>query len=206
MSVEVKIYGEAAEDALRELRVFSEGLAARAPSYAGPLTSDGASVCGAPLAMAEPGVVVAETSNAAQDVAAEPEPPKKRARRTKAEIEAERAAGHTAPEPEPTPEDDAQDAADEAAEDEAASVAELTHEDVRAALGAYVKRYGMEAAQEDGPRCIALVLTGDMNATKDGAAYKVSSIPNEQGVLRKVVDGIEEMGTRNPFKRTPVDG
>lgn len=89
-----------------------------------------------------------------------------------------------------------QDAADEAAETEAAKVEtgnKLTHDDVRNALGAYVKAYGMPAAQEDGPAVITLMFG-------EGKA-KVSDIPDTQEDLAKAVAGIKEMTTKNPYSR-----
>lgn len=89
-----------------------------------------------------------------------------------------------------------QDAADEAAETAAAKVEtgnNLTHDDVRNALGAYVKAYGMPAAQEDGPKVITLMFG-------EGKS-KVSDIPDIQEDLAKAVAGIKEMTTKNPYSR-----
>ena len=92
--------------------------------------------------------------------------------------------------------DDVADAADEAAETAAAKEAagnKLTHDDVRNALGAYVKAYGMPAAQEDGPKVITLMFG-------EGKS-KVSDIPDTQEDLAKAVAGIKEMTTKNPYSR-----
>ena len=89
-----------------------------------------------------------------------------------------------------------QDAADEAAETAAAKAEtgnKLTHDDVRNALGAYVKAYGMPAAQEDGPKVITLMFG-------EGKS-KVSDIPDTQEDLAKAVAGIKEMTTKNPYSR-----
>jgi len=97
------------------------------------------------------------------------------------------------------PEDDAetveQDAADEKAETEAARDPEkpLSLDDVRGALGAYVKKFGMDAAQQDGPKVLKMVC-GD-------ACAKISDIPDDQAKIKGVVDGIGEMLTKNPFQR-----
>lgn len=103
------------------------------------------------------------------------------------------------------PEDDAetvaQDEADETAET-AAAVEErpadkkLTHDDVRHALAAYLKLFGMDACQQDGPKVITLVC-GE-------GKVKMSDIPDDQTVLAKVVAGIAEMTAKNPFSRTKV--
>ncbi|MGE0211800.1 MAG: hypothetical protein AB7S41_08915 [Parvibaculaceae bacterium] len=87
----------------------------------------------------------------------------------------------------------AADAADEAAEQAAATKKELTHDDVRAALGEYVRRFGMAAAQEDGPKVITLMF-GE-------GKTKVSDIPTDQASLQKAIDGIGEMLAKNPYKR-----
>lgn len=92
-----------------------------------------------------------------------------------------------------TAEDAAQDAADEAAEAEVVKPKELTHDDVRAALQKYVTRFGMAAAMEDGPKVFTM-LFGD-------EVVKVSAVPSDQDSLGKAVAGIEEMLTKNPFKR-----
>jgi hypothetical protein len=93
-----------------------------------------------------------------------------------------------------TAEDAAQDAADEAAEAEATKAPELTHDDVRTALKKYLDAYGTPAAMEDGPKVFKM-LFGDN-------AAKVSDIPTDQASLQKAIAGIEEMLTKNPFKRT----
>ncbi len=92
-----------------------------------------------------------------------------------------------------TAEDAAQDAADEAAEAETVKPKEMTHDDVRAALQKYVTRFGMAAAMEDGPKVFTM-LFGD-------EVVKVSAVPSDQDSLAKAVAGIEEMLTKNPFKR-----
>jgi len=92
--------------------------------------------------------------------------------------------------------DDVADAADEAAETATAKAEtgnKLTHDDVRNALGAYVKAYGMPAAQTDGPAVITLMFG-------EGKA-KVSDIPDTQEDLAKAVAGIKEMTTKNPYSR-----
>lgn len=104
------------------------------------------------------------------------------------------------------PEDDvetvAADEADEAAEtaaivEERPADKKLTHDDVRNALGGYVKLYGMAAAQLDGPKVIALAL-------KNPEIVKVSAIPETQEALKAVVAGIEEMTAKNPFGHSKV--
>ena len=92
-----------------------------------------------------------------------------------------------------TAEDAAQDAADEAAEAETVKPKELSHDDVRSALQKYVTRFGMAAAMEDGPKVFSM-LFGD-------EVVKVSAVPADQDSLGKAVAGIEEMLTKNPFKR-----
>lgn len=89
-----------------------------------------------------------------------------------------------------------QDAADEQAEADAKvdASAPLTHDDVRAAMGKYVKAYGMAAAQADGPILIQRVLG-------DETKSKISELPDDQAVLAKAVAGVEEMISKNPFKR-----
>ena len=92
-----------------------------------------------------------------------------------------------------TVEDATQDAADEAAEAETTKTADLTHDDVRAALKKYLDAYGTAAAMEDGPKVLKM-LFGD-------TAAKVSDVPGDQDSLAKAIAGIDEMLTKNPFKR-----
>jgi hypothetical protein len=130
-----------------------------------------------------------------------------RARRTKEEIAEDEAADAAGTPEEPkaaistgeeridptTTEDATQDAADEAAEAETTKAAELTHDDVRAALKKYLDAYGTAAAMEDGPKVLKM-LFGD-------TAAKVSDVPGDQDSLAKAIAGIDEMLGKNPFKR-----
>lgn len=52
----------------------------------------------------------------------------------------------------------------------------LTHDDVRNALGDYAAKFGMPAAQKNGPKFMG--------------ADKISAIPDDQDALRKAVDAI----------------
>jgi ribosomal protein S20 len=125
----------------------------------------------------------------------------KAAEKAAAKAAAEQAASniHSAPEsrvgPEDTPEVDAQDQADEKAEVEETKK-ELTHDDVRAALGTYVKKFGMDATQIDGPKVFKLIF-GEKVA-------KISDIPPDQESLQKAVDGLNEMLAKNPYGREAV--
>jgi hypothetical protein len=94
-----------------------------------------------------------------------------------------------------SPEDAAQDAADEAAEAAAVKEAKggkLTLDDVRTTLGIYVKAYGMDAAQKDGPAVIAEVCGG----------AKVSDIPDDK--IEEVIAAIKAAGKANRFNRAPL--
>lgn len=98
------------------------------------------------------------------------------------------------------PEDDAatqaQDAADEQAEAAASAPDDkpATLDDIRNALGDYVKLFGMAAAQEDGPKVISLVC-GD-------GVTQISKIPDDK--VAKALAGVKEMIEKNPFKRASV--
>jgi hypothetical protein len=98
--------------------------------------------------------------------------------------------------PEDSPEVVAQDEADEKAESDAARdpAKPVTLDDVRSALGEYVRLYGMAAAQEDGPKVITLVC-GE-------GKIKVSDIADDK--IAAVVSGVKEMSDKNPFKREKV--
>lgn len=186
---------------------YSRGVSLPLPAVAAPMSPDAEVV-------AEEGPNYAAMKQAHEQAEApkrergKPAPGK--ARRTKEEIaedEAADAAEATAPATEApsnistgeeridptTAEDAAQDAADEAAEAETVKPKELSHDDVRAALQKYVTRFGMAAAMEDGPKVFTM-LFGD-------EVVKVSAVPADRDSLAKAVAGIEEMLTKNPFKR-----
>jgi len=196
MPVEIKIWHDDASQALAELRVLSGGLTAG--TYSGPLTSGSVGAVANRTAegghvTSEPTAVAASTTDAATTSTEEPA---RRKRRTKSEMAAANAtevgaqAGTS-----DTADTEAQDAADEQAESEA-SKKELSRDDVRAVLGKYVQKFGMDAAQEDGPKVIALMFG-------EGKS-KVSDIPEDQDSLAKAVAGVEEMLAKNPFKRAEV--
>lgn len=128
-----------------------------------------------------------------------------RARRTKEEIaedeaadkaDAEAAAARgsisTDPEnrvgPEDEPETQEQDKADEQAEVEASRDAEapLTGEDVRSAMGLYVKKFGLPATQEDGA---SIFLDALGTPPKGAEGWKLSVVSEQdQPTLRKAID------------------
>jgi len=116
------------------------------------------------------------------------------------------------------PEDDpaevqAQDAADEAAEAEGGKIEDmLTHDDLRKAMGDYVTRYGMPAAQIDGPTIFTAAL-GDVPAgamEKDGTtpatAWRMTLVPDTQEALGKAVGAWREALAKNPWKREVAGG
>lgn len=111
---------------------------------------------------------------------------------------AEKAAISTGEErtgPEDTPETQQQDAADEAAEvAETKTEVAATLDDVRAAAGAYLKKFGMDAAQQDGAKVLTMVC-GE-------GVVKMSDIPADK--IKAVVAGFAEMTEKNPFQREQV--
>ena len=98
--------------------------------------------------------------------------------------------------PQDPPEVQEQDAADEAAETAATRKAPATADDVRAALGDYVTKFGMAAAQEDGQQVLRRLFG-------EGIA-KISEIPAGAENFAKAVAGMKEMTAKNPFKREAV--
>lgn len=187
---------------------YSRGVSLPLPAVAAPMSPDAEAV-------AEEGPNYAAMKQAHEQAEAPKrergKPAPSKARRTKEEIAEDEAAdaadaAQAAPTEAPanistgeeridpaTAEDAAQDAADEAAEAEVVKPKELSHDDVRAALQKYVTRFGMAAAMEDGPKVFTM-LFGD-------EVVKVSAVPADQDSLAKAVAGIEEMLTKNPFKR-----
>lgn len=144
----------------------------------------------------------------APEPAADPAPTTRK-RRTKAEMEADKAApaptaaistGAERVGPEDDPETVAQDEADEAAEAEAnrPPAAPATRDDVRAALGDYVRVYGMAAAQQDGVLLFKKVFGDEID--------RVSAIPDDPAAFAQAVAAIRAMVVDNPYGRSKVDG
>lgn len=141
-------------------------------------------------------------------------PSQGRARRTKEEIaedeaadKADAAAGTTSqistnPEDRSGPEDDADTAAQDAVDEDAETESkDMTVDDVRTAVNDYVKKYGMPAAQEDGPK----IFVEALGAPPAGEAYwKMSLLPDDQPTLLKVVTVWRKATELNPLKRTAV--
>lgn len=192
--IEIRIDGPDAETVRSQMAMLLGDprhvvmLPAAQPIYdeGGPLTAEAA-----PLTMSGKGsAVFAETATAAAVPVAEL--PKKRGRRTKAEIEAEKRQISASPEnragPEDSPADQAQDAADEQTESAAAKAAnggKLTHDDVRRAVGEYSDRYGFEAAVSDIGNILGCAIT---------------EVPDNQEALWKAVFAVKLAIEKNPYK------
>ena len=248
MSVEIKIYGETAKDALDELSGLASGMrpAGFRPELAAPYGASTALAADEAYAAVKTGDFV--TADLSTDgkltnvVNHGPNPARKRGepspgnkRRTKAEMAEDEAADardaqiaeriaddtrHAAiteagkraissgedcvdpenPETDDSEADAAQDAADEAAEVEAHRDPEkpLTIDDVKAAVMAYAEKYGMPAAQADGPRIFVEALGVP---PKDEEFWKFSILPvDDQEKIRKVISIWQRATTENPFK------
>ena len=216
MSVEIKIYGETAHEALKELHEFSGGMpVVRAAPPVNPAKLD---EVGAKIAevreQPHAGGAAGVASAAPIRKRGEPSPGKKR--RTAAEVAEDEAAeaaetkqnistGEARVDPENPEADDseadaAQDAADEAAEVEAHRDPEkpLTIDDVKASVMAYAEKYGMPAAQADGPRIFVEALGAP---PKGEEFWKFSILPiDDQEKTRKVISIWQRATTENPFK------
>lgn len=201
MTIEIKIFGENAREALNELRALASGLAS------GP--ASGLALPKTPEATKDEAVVDAQAAEASaaaagatsQVDASEDKP--KRTRRTKAEMEAAKAAEEQAAAA-GDPATQAQDAADQQAEVDANrdSDAPLTREDVKKAMAKYVQTYGMPATQEDGPK----IFREALGAPPEGEPYWKLSLLDEgdQVKLAKVIDIWEKATSLNPIKRAKV--
>jgi hypothetical protein len=149
----------------------------------------GGELVAAPEAVSDvvtPPVPVAPHDIPAATPATEAPAPKRRGRPTKAEAPVE-AAPVVAPAA-------ALVAAEPTIEEPAAPPPAATIDDVRKAMGEYVKVYGMAAAQEDGPKLLRQ-LFGE-------AVAKISSIPADGYGL--AVEEINAMIAANPHGRTKV--
>lgn len=169
------------------------------------------------IVISDPASVAQANAEAAPVVQTEParergKPAPGRARRTKEEIaedeaadKAEAAGGATEEvalistgEERVDPADvAAQDAVDEAKEVEEHRKA-LTVDDLKSVMGGYVKKFGMEATQEDGPK----IFTEALGAPPAGQpAWKVSLLDGDQERLAKAVDVWTKAVDLNPLKR-----
>lgn len=119
-----------------------------------------------------------------EPVAAEP-PKKGRPKKVETAAPVEQA-------PAPAPEAAAQDVKDETP----VASPDATIDDVRRVMGDYVKKYGMPAAQADGPKLLAEMF-GE-------GCKKISDIPNTPAAFGKAVAAIVEMSEKNLNKREPV--
>ena len=232
MSVEIKIYGETAKDALDELSGLASGMRPTGfrPELAAPYGTGPAMTVDEAYAAVKTGDFV--TADLSTDgkltnvVNHGPNPARKRGepssgkkRRTAAEVaedEAAEAAENAAkqnistgenrvdpenPEQAADSEADAdQDAADEAAEVEAHRDPEkpLTIDDVKAVVMAYAEKYGMPAAQADGPRIFVEALGAP---PKGEEFWKFSILPvDDQEKIQKVISIWQRATAENPFK------
>lgn len=224
MTVEIKICGEDAGHALRELAGLANGLRERS---SGPKTGESVAKPTAEPETATSGACEG-AARAEPPAAAEPEPeapaPKRergkpapgRSRRTKEEIAEDEAADavdqDAADEPAANistgeervdPEEAAQDKADEMAE-VAATAKELTRDDVKAAMVGYVSKFGMAATHEDGPK----IFVEALGTPPEGEEFwKLSLVPeDDQAALAKAIEVWGKCVELNPFKREAVNG
>lgn len=172
MTVTINIHGENAAEALRELGGLSKGLLGTT-----------ALVSPAQVTAAEP-LTGNQTTGYVETGATDQAAPKTTRSRKKADAPAD--AGPVTG-PEDNAETQAQDKADEQAEVEQNRDPEtpLTIEDVKAAVGKYIEKFDMAAAQQDGPQLFVDVL----GKPPEGQPYwKMSILPTDQPTLKKVVD------------------
>lgn len=190
MPVEIIITGDTAAHAITELREFSSPFYQPSPIGADePMRSDGS----AGVATQEPVVEAVTFTPATGAITSTVAKPPKATRTSKAK-------GTPAPVvQEDSPEVQAQDAADEAAEAAAAApepapepAKTLSHEDIRGALGAYSKKFGLPAAQEDGPKMLQAIVPD---------VRKISDLPVDQETLGKALAAIQTAMEQNPYGR-----
>lgn len=187
MPISITIQGDNAEQAIKELLTLAL-----------PILGNRATPVNSTVTPSTADIVAQTKANAAaapaiEGVASEPAAEAPKATKPRAKKEA---APKAAPAAE-TAGTQALDDEDEAAETETAPGATLTHDDVRTALGKYVKKFGLEFAQEDGPKVLGLLFGEGVKS--------VSKIPDTQEDLAKAVSGVEEMLAKNPYKRTVAD-
>lgn len=187
MPVEIIITGDTAAATITELRDFSAPFYRPCPVFGE--TSDAAAqvACGHTREQAES---LAKQNPAELEKAPEP------AKATRTRKAKETPAPVMQEDP---PEVQAQDAADETAEAAAAApepapepAKMLSHEDIRGALGAYSKKFGLPAAQEDGPKMLQAIVPD---------VRKISDLPVDQETLGKALAAIQTAMEQNPYGR-----
>jgi hypothetical protein len=194
MPVVINISGDTAEDTVREFRVLSKSFLHDVTPI---VSGETGGMRGAPSSVA------AEDNKVTTNTERPGDKPNSRTRRAAApKDDAPKGNISTSPEDRKDPAvseaGQAKDKADEQAESAGNKTAgTLKHDDIRGALGDYVKAFGMPAALEDGPKVLAMVL-GDK---PDKTDWKISEIPEDQDKLGKILGGIKEMTEKNPFKR-----
>lgn len=214
MPIEIRINGADADEALKELRGLSAGLLVTVATR--PWTDGEMKAMGDGTSQGEdaetllnalvPGGVITRAAPVQEE-----QPAKRRGRPRKTEaapvVEAPAAVPEERDEedapadvPVDAPDVQAQDAADEARPADAP----LTTDDLRAAMKDYVEAFGMAAAAEDGPRIIALVMTGDMDSKQpDGRSFVASSVPQDK--LAHAIKEFKMAAVNNPFNRPAKD-
>ena len=183
MTIRIEICGESASEALKELSQFAAGLvAANVPA----------------IVAATPAAPAPKTPEAAAPAA--PEKTTGRGGRGKKNTTAEQVQAAPVQEPAGA---EAQDAADEAEEVEETRDTKnpLTLEDVKFAMNGYVKKFGMAATQEDGPKIFVEAL-GQPPAKEP--YWKLSLVPDDQDAYEKIIATWRKATELNPLKRTPV--
>lgn len=194
--IQVTFDGECAKSILHDMARFIAGYQPQA------VVSEVATDKGDPnlyVNATEAMIAAADEASFPAPISVAPAEKKTRKRRTKVAEPAAISSGEERVGPEDSPETQAADAADEQAESDAAKADNpaVTHDDVRGALGAYVKTYGMAAAQEDGPKLLALAFPGK-------GVVKISDIPDDQASLKSALAGVNEMTAKNPYERAAV--
>lgn len=192
MPIEIRISGENAAETIKHVKEL-------ASCYTSEI--DAASVIPAMSAAIQPPVDNAHVAVGCEKFSEAPstqeaeKPKATRTRRSKAEIETAAPAISTTPEHRIDPAIAAQDEADEVAETEAAApaVKTVTHDMIREVLGKYVKTYGMEYAQMDGPATIGRLF--------GAGKVKVSDIPGDPDSLHLAFSELTKLVEQNPFKR-----
>lgn len=188
MAVEIHITGETLQSVIADMRALCVG----------DIRALGEPLGAGPKQYIEAEFVEAEHVKAAQTAAE----PAKRTRRTKEQIAADNAAAEAAKAAAGAPAADAaaeaQDAADEQAETEAARAErepekKLTHDDCRSVMGAYAKKFGMAAAQED----LSKVWQGAGVQANKVSEIAEADLPKAHAALLAAVES-------NPFDRKAV--
>lgn len=192
MSVKIEFFGQTASEAATELKDFYSAICPPIVVRSGPVqTLAGGAFADAAVDVDEDVADVARLHDMTPARVAAETPKPEPVKRTRAK-KAEPAPAPVAADPVVAEDEAAQDAEDEAEETAVQAVPEvITLDAIRSVMGQYVKKYGIECAQADGPQILGVKA---ISMLQDAS----------QDVLRKAHADCVNAVANNPYNRKAV--